>query len=91
MASINDLERRIVQLERSNRALERDLQAARGIGVGKVKARAKMDAGGMQIEHVAAPGKNADVAQKIDTEMSFPTTPSPLSGHEEAFLMAVLV
>jgi len=92
MASINDLERRIVQLERRNRALERDLQAARGIGVSKVRARAKMDAGGMQIEHLANPGKDHDAALKMDTETTgFPTGPSPLSGHEEAFLMGLLV
>jgi hypothetical protein len=63
-----DLERRIVTLERANRALKRDLQAARGIGVGEVKVRAKINAGGQQIEHVAQPGKDADVATQRDLD-----------------------
>lgn len=90
MATINDLERRIVMLERENRALRRDLAAARGIGVSAVQMRAKINAGGRQIEHVADPHSDHDAATMGGT-LPFPTTPSPLNGHEEAFLLGLLV
>lgn len=54
------------QLERRIRALERDLQAARGIGTA-AKMRSKLTMGGRQIEHLANPSSDADSQNKISS------------------------